>query len=136
MPAMKWDDAFKVGVFEFDEAHKQLVNLLNKIFDGFVSGAVNDELGEILNELVGYAVDHFNSEERWMEATHFPGLDEHRREHQLFTCKVCALQKRFAEHKPVNVLELLQYLESWFMQHIVTADAEYADYRHQEPLQM
>ena len=124
MLTFKWDDCFKVGIGEFDDHHKHLFDLLNKTFDAFTTGASHDALSEILRELVDYAVSHFYAEECWMEAVNYPGLLEQKAEHRKFTAKACEFQKAFIDGKEVAVLDVLQFLESWLMNHILKSDAE------------
>jgi len=125
MPLLIWDDCFNVGISEYDNEHKHLFSMLNKTYDAFVSGSIHKELEALLRELIDFSVSHFEIEERWMAANMYSGLLEHKREHQRFTTKICVLHKSMIDGNNVNVLELLQLLETWFVNHILVSDTEY-----------
>ena len=124
MPVIQWNDSFKVGIDEFDTDHKRLVHLLNETYDCFISARAREELANILQALIDYAVSHFYSEELLMEAYDFPGFSQHKKEHQYFTTKACIFQKSYFEGKEVTVPEILQFLETWLLNHILNVDSE------------
>jgi hemerythrin len=66
MPFIDWDKSFELGVTQFDEHHKCLLDLLNETYDNFTGGANREALGVVLDKLVDYATYHFAAEEHWM----------------------------------------------------------------------
>jgi len=125
MPVMEWDDSFALGINQFDEHHKHLIDLLNMAFDGFTCRLDRDELVVILDDLVDYAMYHFAAEEYWMEVNEYPRVAQHREEHEIFTIKVAAFQNDFLNRKTSLSLEVVQFLMSWLTNHILETDGDY-----------
>lgn len=50
MALIEWESKFSVGVFEIDNQHKQLVKIINTLFDAMKQGAGNKVLGRIIHE--------------------------------------------------------------------------------------
>jgi len=125
MPFMEWDDTFELGIVEFDEHHKHLVNLLNIIFDGFTCEASYEELEAVLDELVDYATYHFAAEEHWMQVHAYPGLLQHSSEHERFCTRIVEFQQEFLNGKADLSLDVLQFLNNWLSDHIIKADGAY-----------
>ena len=122
---IEWETRFELGIHEFDEHHKHLVDLLNMTYDGFIGKAEQDELGAVLDELVDYATYHFAAEEYWMELHTYPGMLQHREEHARFCTRVVEIQNDFHQGKTNLSLEILKFLNSWLVNHILKTDAEY-----------
>jgi hemerythrin len=125
MTFLEWDARYELGIHEFDEHHKYLIDLLNMTYDGFVGKAEHEELGAVLDALIDYATYHFASEEFWMERHDYPGLLLHREEHAGFCTRVVEIQKDFHQGKTNLSLETLEFLNSWLVNHILKTDAEY-----------
>ncbi|MDD2541031.1 MAG: bacteriohemerythrin [Desulfuromonadaceae bacterium] len=122
---MRWDTSFELGIHEFDEHHKHLVNLLNMTYDGFCFGADFDEREAVLDELVNYAHYHFTAEEYWMGVHHYPELALHREEHNKFSARVAEIQHDFLSSNANLSLEILLFLQDWLVIHILKSDADY-----------
>src|ERR1039457_890303 len=123
---IQWSKEFELGISEFDEHHKHLVDLLNKTYNNFINGASRDELEAVLDELIDYAIYHFSAEEQWMGTNEYPGLTQHCEEHDRFSRRVLDIQSNFHNGFEELSLELLLFLNNWMVGHILKADAEYA----------
>lgn len=122
---VKWSQSFEFGIDEFDNHHKQLVNLLNDTYDRFNEGARKDDLEALLEELSDYATFHFNAEEHWMEVNEYPGLAKQRAEHDKFSNRVAEIGQDLRKGKDGLTLEVLVSLVNWLKHHILELDAEY-----------
>jgi len=125
VPIIHWNDEFSIGVPEIDAHHRYLFSLLNKTYDGFVSHAPVENLSPLLDDLIDYATYHFSIEERWMEASRFPGLEMHKQEHDTFSRRVSEMHKGHHNGMKLLSLELLSFLHRWLSTHILESDAEY-----------
>ena len=80
---------------------------------------------QTFDRLAAYSVEHFQTEERYMEQFAYPELGEHRAEHERFVRKVgyfrrgLAIGKRDVEH------EVLDFLSDWLGHHIHDVDRRY-----------
>jgi len=133
MSFMEWQDSFALGIEKFDENHKQLINLINKIHDEFSSGATIEHLDKVLLTLSNYATYHFASEERWMSLHGYPDLHQHQKEHFSFSNKIVELRDAFYNGEPDVSKELLQFLVTWLTNHILDSDARYGRFAREIP---
>lgn len=95
MPIIEWNSSFLIGIHEIDKHHKHLVALLNQVYDGHKLEIPQHRLHSIIVELSDYANYHFNCEERWMKDTSYPDFEEHKKEHDIFKCRIIEFQKDF-----------------------------------------
>lgn len=128
MPVMEWDDSFELGIDEFDEHHKQLMDLLNTVFEGFTCRKEHDEIEIVLIELIDYVSYHFAAEEYWMAVNEYPGLAQQSEEHEIFFNKVVKFQKDFRNGKTNLSLDVLQFLISWLTNHILMIDGDFGQF--------
>jgi len=125
MPLIEWNDSFALGVQQFDEHHQHLIGLLNRTYDDFTACTPSDSLGDVLDELIEYAIYHFAAEEYWMNENSYPKLAEHRAEHDRFSSRVVEMQKDFHAGRTALTLEVLSFLKNWLTNHILQSDADY-----------
>jgi len=127
MALIQWAPVLSVGVTQFDNEHKKLVDMVNNLYDAIKAGKANSAIGTILDELVRYTGSHFGAEERLMQQHGYSGLAKHKAEHAALVKQVLEIQKGFKEGKalPQN---LLQFLRDWLMKHIVGEDKQYGPF--------
>ncbi|MFC2143949.1 bacteriohemerythrin [Candidatus Aenigmatarchaeota archaeon] len=82
--------------------------------------------------------EHFSYEEEYMIKNNFPGLDKHKKIHEIFIQFYEDFQKKLKEKgtssdfSSMDIKELLEeankYLSDWLIDHIKGIDQEYAKY--------
>jgi putative hydrolase of the HAD superfamily len=80
----------------------------------------------IFRALCRYATFHFNTEERYLQASGYDGLSRQRSEHTWFIEKLLELDRTYDVSDPILLGETLSFLEKWFVGHIMTQDQAYA----------
>ncbi|EAT16350.1 bacteriohemerythrin [Desulfuromonas acetoxidans] len=125
MALLEWKDRFLTGVDPFDDHHRHLFFLLNKAYEDFESGKLNDSMGGLLNELIDYTIYHFHAEEVWMEEHHFPKHEKHCQEHARFMARISELHVDYLSGQTKINLEVLAFMKNWIEEHIMVSDAEY-----------
>ena len=128
MPYMKWEDKISVGIAEMDAQHKKLIELVNTLHEARIGGAAHERVGEILDGITVYVRTHFTDEETLMQKHTFPGLEEHQQEHISLIKKLAAFKHRYQEDNPPTSFELLSFLKSWIVDHIMESDRVYGNY--------
>ncbi|MEI7842811.1 MAG: bacteriohemerythrin, partial [Gallionellaceae bacterium] len=125
--AFVWSAKLETGNEEVDKQHQHLVQMINQIGEMCTSGAESVQIKEILDQLVNYAVYHFDTEEKLMlqyavSATH-QGM--HLKAHEDFRKQV-SLAVGIIQASPQSsvklLAELLEYLARWLLQHIMVID--------------
>jgi hemerythrin len=125
---MKWTEQLSVKVGLFDDEHKKLVDLINKLFDAMERREGHSALGAILNELTDYTVTHFHHEEEAMKKYNFPGFDAHKKEHENFVSKVADTKKKYEEGSIMLTIPLIDFLTTWIKEHILKSDMGYSTF--------
>ncbi len=130
MPLMEWNPKLSVGVNQFDNEHKQLLAMLNQLFDASQAGSAKDVLGKILDGLVAYTQTHFANEERYMKMHNFADYAAHKAEHDALAKQVLAVQAKYHQPGPSAALgmEVLTFLKNWLTKHIQGSDKKYTPF--------
>lgn len=125
MEPIQWSDNFSVGVRQFDEQHKQLIRMLNRIAADPDAGTRSETISDLLNSMTNYAQVHFEAEEVLMIQYGYPQLKEHADQHNTFrrkTVELCMDTMNRVEAVPESIL---QYLRDWLIGHILQSDMAY-----------
>ncbi len=124
MPLMYWQETYCLGINEFDDHHKHIVFLLNKVYDNFTSGANHEALEGIIDDLISYTAYHFGAEEQWMSKHNYTDFSIHKNEHDKLKNKVMNFQKDFVDGKRNISLDLMTFLMFWLSDHILVSDSK------------
>jgi len=124
MSILLWEKRFELGIPQFDEHHRHLVDLLNAVYHASIDESCRGSLGAVIRNLVEYAQYHFAAEEEAMTVSDYAGLAQHRAEHEQFGAMVEAFQHELAGGRDVSA-DLLSFLGNWLFDHILVVDAQY-----------
>jgi hemerythrin len=128
MLLLKWDESYSVKIKNFDEQHKHLFDLVGRLHDSILSGTDNETLRHFFSEIIRYTMTHFAAEEAAMEAFDYPGLHQHRLEHQELTEAVLDNIRNFRKHKEDFLVGLMGFLQTWLTKHILESDRSYSQF--------
>ena len=121
-----WTEEMSVGVEVLDEDHRKLINLINDLHDGIVSGRGTERLGRVLEGLIGYTRTHFQREEEFFALTDFPDAVEHIMEHRRLTEVVGSASERYNKGQfDALSLEMIDFLKTWLHEHVLGSDKKY-----------
>ena len=134
MEKINWDQNLSVGVAEIDRQHKQLVNILNQllILDGI--SVDSETISDTLTKMTEYADYHFNSEEHYMQEYGYPEYETHRKEHIEFMRKTAQFSLATMEYEKTIPADMLEYLKTWLIEHILKSDMAYKPFFKQKGL--
>ncbi len=126
---ISWQDDFNTGVDEIDDQHKILLNILNESTSKLLSDNSHSLLLGITQELLAYALYHFETEEALMQQYHYQQLDEtamqhHLQEHRGFSQQVVRVREQLLTGQDIDVDELLGFLYQWLLNHILKVDKD------------
>lgn len=127
MAFMPWSDALKVGIGEIDEQHRWLVEQTNVLHDALAAGTASEVIGEIIECLVDYTMNHFIVEEELFHRLGYPDSDAHKAQHHRFCAQVMALLQQHELGEAVGV-QALELLKGWLMHHILVVDKAYVEH--------
>ena len=133
MPMLQWNESYSVGVQAMDDQHRILISVLNELNEAMT--ATHDLMaGEsLLDKLLSYTHHHFNREEELLEATAFPGAEDHRRHHADLRWAVKEFMSRCAD--PTLNVDLMFFLRDWLKYHILDECKAYGPWMNSQGIQ-
>jgi len=127
-----WHDKLVTGIGKIDEQHQILVNLFNEANIKLTTTNNNAVfLEEITRNLLSYALYHFETEAGLMQKYDYiensiEDADAHIRQHRSFSVKVVAVRNDIKAGVLVSREDLLSFLNSWLIDHILNTDKQFA----------
>lgn len=127
-----FDETLVTGNETIDSQHKELFDKINKLLDSCENG--NDKLTAVktLDYLADYTYFHFSAEEKLQEDMEYPGIKEHKKEHEKLRRVVKELYEMLEEDEgPSNafVEQVNKNVIEWLYGHIKSFDRSVAEYK-------
>lgn len=124
MASLIWSEDYSVGVDKFDFHHKKLFSIINSLRK-ISSNEKSDEIVKILDELLDYSNYHLKKEEEFFDNFGYSEAEAHKKKHQFYNQKL----KEFIDSKETfDVNQVLDFLEKWWMNHILQEDKKYSNF--------
>jgi hemerythrin-like metal-binding protein len=108
-----------------DDQHGILMDTMNELRLAMAHGAGREQLSQILDRLIEFTRMHFWSEEQLMEQHAFPGLAEHRSEHQRLMAQILQSAHRVQHGEDLQMRPMMGFLREWYVGHIEGLDRVY-----------
>ena len=121
---VEWQEYLSVGVLEIDIQHKLLFDKFNAFLAACEGDIDINRVNQLFWFLEGYAVTHFNDEERLMQSLSYPSLPLHREQHRTFAREVGTFKERLRVDgaAPALVTSMKVFITGWLNEHISTMD--------------
>ncbi len=123
-----WNDSFTVNVKVFDDQHKQLVGLINKLHRAMKTRRAGQAIVEILSQLVDYTKVHFKAEEDAMRKHGYPDLADQEEKHKQLVARVAETQAKVSTGDAMVSVDVMDFLKDWLVTHIQGSDKEYGPF--------
>jgi hemerythrin len=120
-----WKDYYSVGDAAIDGQHKQIIDIINDLYDAMEQGTDASAVTPILDRLVYYTINHFRQEEDCLLAHQYPDLAQHKVLHDKMRRQTIAWRQNA---DLVTGRDLLIFLKEWWCNHIQQQDKKYAPY--------
>ena len=117
-----------LGIESMDREHASQVGVLNDLKAAVRSGADDNVVYALLNELVEHTNLHFLSEQLAMRLHAYEAYESHFQEHQRLLIEVQNLRRALETGTATDKHSLIEALRSWLLIHIQTADKALAEY--------
>ena len=129
MTAIEWNDKVSVGVKAFDDEHRQIFAAINKLYDAYSAGSDLDAIGYIIIDLLNYADEHFENEERVLRQFKYPYLRAQELAHQNFVKQIVDIKNNYLTYGDRSAsLKIASLLRDWLIEHIMGMDKKYQDF--------
>ena len=121
-------DRYNIHFMEIDDQHKSLLALLNELIDIVGERGDPEVVSAIFSRLCQYALTHFSTEEGYLSAINYPGLDRQKAEHGTFIQKLIDLNQAYDPSDPHLLEETIDFLKHWYINHILDSDMKYVPF--------
>ncbi len=85
---IEWKESYSVGNELIDKQHKNLIAIINKLYEAIFANQTKEELKSILKELQKFGDEHFKTEEEYFKKCDYEGAAEQIKEHESFRQKL------------------------------------------------
>lgn len=130
MALMTWEDKYVTNVSAADEQHQEIFRLVNALDEAVDQG--KEAIEEALNALVPYVVDHFATEEKYMQETAFPDYEAHKKMHDDLVATVSDLVEKFKAGEAEITHDTTAFVRDWLYNHIPNTDKQYGPYLNEK----
>lgn len=121
----KWSQDYSVGNELLDAQHQKILKICEDINARIDAGAT--DFSSYILALSHYAQTHFKTEENLLHETGYPDLESHEQAHRIFYAKLAKLHVNNM-HGRLDVDELREFVNEWWLEHILIEDMEYRPY--------
>lgn len=128
---IKWDKQFQTGYKRIDDQHKELVNIINDLYNvGMVEDINNNDkvkvsFHSIVKRTIDYATYHFSYEEKIMSAINYSLAKDHIAKHRSFSLKIVDDVSRYENGDNLAIEDFLEFLKNWLLNHIIVEDKKF-----------
>ena len=123
MRLLDWKEDFRIGVDAADADHRELVDTINRLHDEFDDPGHPRDAASLIADVLGAVAAHFSDEEVLMRTRGYPGLDQHKQDHDRLLDELRDMMEAFAGADEPDSVELSLRLEPWFARHFHSYDA-------------
>ncbi len=122
--ALEFDPILLTGIDEIDAMHRELFDRIGALLDASRHRRSREEVIRLFEFLGRYAVEHFATEERTMDASAYPNVEAHRLEHRQFVKELEVLRHELKSEGPsaLFVIRVGNRLTEWLREHIYRTD--------------
>lgn len=123
---------FELGIESIDAQHRQLLSILEDVYELIRIKSTTDKYDEIFNvigRLKQYTVEHFSYEENLMSQLNYPKFSSHKLKHIEFIESIEVLDlETVDEDQTSTLINLLDFISKWITEHINSEDRRFALY--------
>ena len=123
-----WQDSMATGIELIDHDHQRLIMLINMFQEATEFHISERKVQLALDEVIRYTKYHFNREEQLMALNNYPGFKEPQLQHQQMIDEIEIYMKEYRSDPDVALEHILQFLQSWLINHIKGNDRQYIPY--------
>jgi len=135
MSFMNWSDRYSIGVAIFDDEHKKLIAIINRLYEGVTAGISPADLTLISDSVVEYVLMHCRHEEMYFDDWAYPEAVAHTAMHAQLREQVFKYRRQIQEKDGKELgLEMMNFLRDWLANHILVEDRKYGEFLYRKGL--
>lgn len=125
---LPWSEEYHVGIAFADVQHKQLVDIINRLYQALVDGKARPVIGRTLDELIRYTTAHFAAEEKVLQSCGYPDFPAHHSEHERLAYAILEFYQRLMSNELGMTAQSVDFLRDWLGQEILDVDMKFAPF--------
>jgi len=127
---VNWKNEYKLDIPVIDAQHKQLFRFNEELQNAMAKGIKVSSINTLLTQIKQYAARHFVMEEKYMEDSNYPEIQEQKDAHAAFVTRFSEIQEEFNKQgiTPTLVDQIHNELIKWINEHITGLDQIFGDY--------
>ncbi len=130
---IQWEASMETGIEAIDIQHHYLVDTLQEANKKLLNSDDEYLLSQIANDLLVYAITHFETEEALMQRYNYASAHPnearaHIAQHRFFSSQVVAVRDQLREGRQVSRIEILRFLNHWLRDHVLGIDQLLGEY--------
>ncbi len=123
---LKWNDAYKVNISHVDKQHREIFEIAYQL-ENLSNARLNMdhyyEINKLLEQLITYAVTHFEDEEKLMPLYPDADWEQHLREHNSLIQYLSTVPSDYIYWKQAEFAKALShFVRDWIEQHMLLTD--------------
>ena len=123
MGLLEWRTEYSVGVAAVDDEHRELISLINVLYERMDARSSITEIESSLGDIYKAIAMHFALEERIMADAQYDELAQHKDDHEDLLDQLSELMDAFVQDPLEGSGRLEDELSAWFTHHFATHDA-------------
>lgn len=122
MTFIKFGKDQKIGIKEFDDQHKEIIETVNHLFE--IKDHAKKEILESFNSFITQLKEHFISEEAFMKEHKIVQFISHKLEHDRALSKYSDYYQTLKSNDSAFDIEILYSIKNWLENHLVKKDSK------------
>ena len=122
---IEWKPEYSVDIESIDNQHKKFIEVIENLYSAIQKNETDEKIEEIFGNLKDYIKIHFSTEEGYFEKFNYENSEEHKNEHINFKKRIEELMGNKKESRLKISLELIDFLEDWLINHLISQDQKY-----------
>lgn len=123
MKLIEWRDEFLLGIPDVDHEHRQLIGLINELYENYQKGDSKTTVMDFLGEIYTKITAHFALEEKIMQELNYDQYMDHKTDHEKLLDDICDFMDNVENEEFFEEGEFGELLEHWFVEHFKTRDS-------------
>jgi hemerythrin-like metal-binding protein len=120
---LHWEDRYRVGVAAVDHEHRELIELINRLYAEATAQGSRDAIANFFGDLFKAISSHFALEERLMRERGYDQLTQHKSDHERLLDELRDIMEDLESSERIDERLLADRLDAWFSRHFESHDA-------------
>lgn len=117
-----WKQSYETGLKQIDRDHHTILELANTLYNAIQSDTGRTTVLQSCQKIVDFTEEHFGREEKYMEASGYSRIEEHKLEHDRLKDEARQLLLRLELDSPGSATGIYHVLREMFIEHIPQYD--------------